>query len=73
MQYVYGAPVETENVLLQGEVDQLRDILLIIHSHFKNLYQGDDNFAMDVEFKITETTDGSRGKLAIKQTRPWID
>jgi hypothetical protein len=73
VQYVYGAPVETENVLLQGEVDQLRDILLIIHSHFKNLYQGDDNFAMDVEFKITETTDGSRGKLAIKQTRPWID
>ncbi len=33
----------------------------------------DDNFAIDIEFKITETEDGSRGKLAIKQARPWVD
>jgi len=38
-----------------------------INDHFKNIYQDDENFAMDVEFKITKTKDGSRGDLAIKQ------
>ncbi|NOR80860.1 MAG: hypothetical protein GQ529_08515, partial [Methyloprofundus sp.] len=70
---VYDAPVSTENVLTENEIDTLRDNLRIIHSHFKELYQGDDNFAIDIEFKITETDDGSRGELAIKQARPWVD
>lgn len=70
---VYGAPVMTDNVLTEGEIISLRNNLKIIHAHFKNLYQGDDNFAMDIEFKITETEDGSRGNLAIKQARPWVD
>jgi len=26
-----------------------------------------------VEFKITETDDGSRGRLAIKQARTWVE
>jgi len=73
VKFIYDEPVTTENVLLANEINQLRDNLLIIHSHFKELYQGDANFAMDIEFKITETTDGSRGKLAIKQARPWVD
>ena len=73
VEQVYGAPVMTENVLTEGEIDELRDNLHLIHAHFKKLYHGDDNFAMDIEFKITETDDGSRGSLAIKQARPWVD
>ena len=73
LEEIYDAPVMTENVLTQREINELRDNLQIIHAHFKNLYQGDEDFAMDIEFKITQTDDGSRGKLAIKQARPWID
>ena len=70
---VYSKPVTTENVLTDREIDYLRNNLRLIHTHFKDIYHGNNDFAMDVEFKITETTDGSRGKLAIKQARPWID
>ncbi len=70
---IYERPVSTEDVLTDSEIDKLRDNLRIIHKHFKEIYQGDPRFAMDIEFKITETDDGSRGKLAIKQARPWID
>ena len=70
---VYDVPVPVGNVLTDLEMDQLRDNLRIIHSHFKTLYQGDGKFAIDIEFKITETDDESRGKLAIKQARPWVD
>ena len=70
---VYDQPVSTENVLTENEIDTLRDNLRIIHRHFKELYQGDDDFAIDIEFKMTETSDGSRGELAIKQARPWVD
>lgn len=76
---VYDAPVTTDDVLTTNEINYLRDNLRLIHQHFKHLYhpeklhQANDNFAMDIEFKITETTDGSRGKLAIKQARPWVD
>ncbi len=70
---VYDAPVRTENVLTEKEIDYLRENLQNIHTHFKTIYQGGDDFAMDIEFKITETDDGSRGTLAIKQARPWVD
>lgn len=73
IEQVYGQPVSTENVLIESEIDELRVNLQMIHTHFKALYQADDSFAMDIEFKITETDDGSRGKLAIKQARPWVD
>ncbi len=73
MTEVYGAPVITEQVLVDSEIRALINALDSIHKHFKRLYHGDENFAMDVEFKITETKDNSRGKLAIKQARPWID
>ncbi|MCH9697335.1 MAG: PEP/pyruvate-binding domain-containing protein, partial [Gammaproteobacteria bacterium] len=70
---VYGNPVPAGNVLRESEMIQLRDAMLTVHNHFKQLYQGNESFAMETEFKITETDDGSRGKLAIKQARPWID
>lgn len=70
---VYGAPVPTENVLTDDEVIELRTAMRRIQSHFKDLHGGDEDFAMDIEFKITATEDGSRGHLEIKQARPWID
>lgn len=70
---VYGAPVPTQNVLNDDEVTELRIAMQRIQRHFKNIYRGGDDFAMDIEFKITATDDGSRGHLEIKQARPWID
>ncbi len=71
--HVYDKPVSSEKVLSDAEIELLRDNIQLIHNHFRELYQGDDAFAMDIEFKITETADGSRGNLAIKQARPWVD
>ncbi|MCK5828769.1 MAG: hypothetical protein KAH20_00510 [Methylococcales bacterium] len=70
---VYGKPVATDNVLTPNEITYLRKNLQMVHGHFKQLYLGDKDFAMDVEFKISETKDGSRGQLIIKQARPWVD
>eukprot|EP01061_Rhynchopus_euleeides_P016672 TRINITY_DN27998_c0_g1_i1.p2 TRINITY_DN27998_c0_g1~~TRINITY_DN27998_c0_g1_i1.p2 ORF type:complete len:351 (+),score=160.57 TRINITY_DN27998_c0_g1_i1:134-1054(+) len=70
---VYGKPVPTVNVLTDAEITELRVAMSAIQDHFKPIYNGGDNFAMDIEFKITYTTDGSRGHLEIKQARPWID
>jgi hypothetical protein len=70
---VYGKPVTTDNVLTPGETTNLREKLQLIHGHFKQLYLGDKDFAVDIEFKISETNDGQRGQLVIKQVRPWID
>lgn len=70
---VYGKPVTTNTVLTPNETINLRKKLQTVHRHFKKIYQEDKNFAMDIEFKISETTDGSRGHLVIKQARPWID
>jgi len=73
VEVVYGAPVPTEHVLTEDEVTQLRQAMQAIQQHFKVIYDGDEHFAMDIEFKITATDDGSRGHLEIKQARPWID
>ena len=70
---VYGQPVSTQNVLTDEEVIELRVAMQQIQAHFKGIYDGDEDFAMDIEFKITNTDDDSRGHLEIKQARPWID
>jgi hypothetical protein len=52
------------------QLEQLRDHLGRIHQKFAELYGkkiDDKNFAMEIEFKISKD-----GKLAIKQTRPWV-
>ena len=51
------------------QMEQLRQHLSAIHSHFEGLYNpvASDFFAMEIEFKIT-----SENKLAIKQARPWV-
>ena len=49
---------------------ELADMMGLIQTHFKPLYGIDTedlDFAMDIEFKITEN-----GQLAIKQARPWM-
>jgi hypothetical protein len=70
---VYDLPVTTDSVLTELEIEELRIAMDKIQAHFKPIYNGDENFAMDIEFKITRTTDGSRGHLEIKQARPWVD
>ena len=70
---VYDMQVLTENVLTADETVQLRRSMQAVQAHFRPIYKGDYRFAMDIEFKITATEDGSRGHLEIKQARPWID
>ncbi|MBT7436375.1 MAG: hypothetical protein HN791_09965 [Gammaproteobacteria bacterium] len=67
---IYDTPAPVGNMLSENEY--LRDNLRIIHQHFKNIYQGDNNFAIDIEFKITETDDDGRGELTVKQARPRV-
>ncbi len=56
-------------VLSTDHIEQLRTHLITIHDRFSDLYepQADENFAMEIEFKVT-----SEGILAIKQARPWV-
>ena len=56
-------------LLSDAHLDELRDRLARIHGRFRRLYgkSEDDQFAMEIEFKITK-----KGKLAIKQARPWV-
>ncbi|MGH3916409.1 MAG: PEP/pyruvate-binding domain-containing protein [Pseudonocardiaceae bacterium] len=59
-----------EPVLSTIHLDELRRALQRLHTHFKRVYQrqDDDAFAMDIEFKV-DTHD----RLVIKQARPWVD
>ena len=70
---VYGLPVPTTNVLEDDEIEELRVAMEKIQAHYKTQLSGGSSFAMDIEFKITRTTDNSRGHLEVKQARPWID
>ncbi len=60
---------ENETLLDDVHIEDLRDRLAKIHGKFRKLYGHgeDDQFAMEVEFKITKD-----GKLVIKQARPWV-
>ena len=66
----------TSNQMQQGQLlmsdaqmDQLRRHLELVHDEFAELYgiEGDEPFAMEIEFKIT-----SDDILSIKQARPWV-
>ena len=56
-------------LMSNDQLDQLRRHLAVIHKKFAKLYNpgSDEDFAMEVEFKIT-----SENVLAIKQARPWV-
>ena len=57
-----------ETVMSEAEVLNLVPKMQRIQTHFRNLYHGDSDFAMEIEFKIT-----AGGSLAIKQARPWVE
>ena len=56
-------------LMSDAQMDQLRRHLELIHDEFAKLYgvEGDEPFAMEIEFKIT-----SGDVLSIKQARPWV-
>ena len=56
-------------LMSDAQMDQLRRHLEVIHDEFADLYgiEGDEPFAMEIEFKIT-----SDDILSIKQARPWV-
>ncbi len=61
---------DDETVLSKEQIEELVQAMETIQKHFKEVYNAeqDENFAMDIEFKIT-----AAGILNIKQARPWID
>ena len=66
----YSNQVESGELLMSdAQMDQLRRHLEVIHDEFAELYgiDGDEPFAMEIEFKIT-----SDDILSIKQARPWV-
>ena len=74
MPFVPLARIATSNQVPFGEVvltDEhaydLAESLRRIVDHFRKLYEADDDFAMEVEFKITKDD-----QLVIKQARPWV-
>ncbi len=60
---------ENKLFMTDAQMIQLRNSLKAIHDHFETLYNpaDGDEFAMEIEFKIT-----SANQLAIKQARPWV-
>jgi len=62
--------VDGANVMSNEHLLELVDAMEKIQEHFKEVYdaENDENFAMDIEFKITK-----EGILNIKQARPWVD
>ena len=66
----YSNQVESGELLMSdAQMDQLRRHLEVIHDAFEELYdiEGDEPFAMEIEFKIT-----GDDILSIKQARPWV-
>ena len=59
-----------ESLLSDRHRAELRRCMRTLRDRFAALYdrEGDDSFAMEIEFKVTR-----RGELLIKQARPWIE
>ncbi|MCB1100668.1 MAG: hypothetical protein KDN22_34215, partial [Verrucomicrobiae bacterium] len=57
-----------ERVLSSAQSKDLANKLEQIHEHFKLLHSADEDFAIEIEFKIT-----AENELAIKQARPWLN
>lgn len=57
-------------LLSSSQIDLLREYMKVIHKEFEQLYEAEnlDDFAMEIEFKITEDN-----RLSIKQARPWSE
>ncbi len=59
---------DEELIMPMDDLADLQSHMRVIHDEFKRLYEaeGDDDFAMEIEYKITD-----QGELSIKQARPW--
>jgi len=68
-QVIRRSTASEKPLLGEAELDEMRKHLGRIHAKFAKLYKKTDRdqFAMEVEFKITE-----QGKVVIKQARPWV-
>ena len=59
-------------VLSESEALLLMDVVVDAHKHFLPLYDNQSVCAFEVEFKVQQTMrEGIRGRLALKQIRPW--
>lgn len=61
---------EDKRILTDAYLRELNRYLMVIHNKFGQLYGPAGqmaDFAMEIEFKIT-----NKGKLSIKQARPWV-
>ena len=60
---------EGQTVLTRNQALDLKAKVNLAHRHFRSKYSpgNTSTWAMEVEFKITET-----GRLLIKQARPWV-
>jgi hypothetical protein len=55
-----------ENILTRAQILDLVNKMRLINTRFRNLYRGDSEFAIEIEFKINMF-----GELSIKQARPY--
>ena len=55
-------------VLSTRNINDLARRLRTIHRGFKRLYEGNEEFAIEIEFKFT-----AERELIIKQARPWVN
>jgi hypothetical protein len=60
------------NVMTNDELNDLAYFCLKAQTHFKKLFKGDENFAMDLEFKVDKQDTGKRA-VYLKQARPLIE
>ena len=59
---------EGATVLTRAQAEELAARMRQVQDHFRALYAGSFDFAMEVEWKIT-----AAGQLVIKQARPWVE
>jgi len=60
------------NVMTDDELKDLAFFCLTAQTHFKKIFKGDENFAMDLEFKVDKQDTGKRA-VYLKQARPLIE
>lgn len=64
-------PTPSATVLSERESQALAEAILKVHRHFLPIYGAKNVCAFDLEWKVQRTDDKTRGRLAIKQVRPW--
>ena len=62
----------TGNVMTDEELRDLTWLCNKAQLHFREIMKGDDNFALDLEFKVDEENTGERA-VYLKQARPLIE